>query len=310
MRRESRLRAAVAALVIVAACHSEPNYDGRPIAAWYADLLDPSAAKRAHAAEIIAQAAPDHPESVDRLLAALESESDTSLHVVLANALGDAVSKRGPSPAVFASLVRLTTDDHQSVRTAAAIALARVVNASPTDQPIPAQVASALAAMFQAPDDETRAAAADAVGAIASARPNDAVPFAPALGKLVRADPVLLVRLEALQAFVRIPVSDDLAVPVYTSAIRDGWPSMVSTAMSGLGRTPRVAGILADSIAPVLSTEDPVTRILAIRALAAAVPAQANGQVMRALQRATADPDSTVQTEARRALKNLGGGRL
>jgi hypothetical protein len=308
MSGRTRLLAAVASAILIPGCHSEPDYDGRPIAAWYADLRDTSAAKRAHAAEIIAQAAPDHPESVDRLLAALESESDTSLHVILANALGDAVSKHDPSPAVFASLARLTADEHQSVRTAAAIALARVVNASPANQPISTQAANALTAMFQAADDETRAAAADAVGAIASVRPNDAVPFARSLGQLVRADPVLLVRLDALQAFVRIPTSDDVAVPVYASAIHDGWPSMVSTAMKGLGRAPRVAGLLVDSILPVLQSDDVVTRIMAIRALAA-IPAKASLQTTRALQRAAVDRDSMVQAEARLALKGLGAAR-
>lgn len=309
LRNRLALVGSIGALVVLAGCHSEQDYDGRPIASWYGDLRDTSAAKRAHAAEIIAQAAPDHPESVERLLAALESESDSSLHVILANALGDAVSKHGPSPAVFTSLVRLTSDDHQSVRTSAAIALARVVNASSKEQPIAPQVSAAFTTMFLAPDDESRAAAADAIGAIALVRPADVTSFAEPLGRLVRGDASLLVRLSALEAFVRLSTSDEVAIPVYASALHDGWPAMQSTAVKALARSPRVAGALADSIVPLVKNEDIVTRVMAIRALAGVENATPSSRVVAALQAVTADRDSTIQAEARSALKTLGVAR-
>lgn len=296
---------AMAVLASVAACHREEAYDGQPIAYWYSALTDTAPAVRAHAADVVSHAAAEHPETIRRLLAAIQVESDTAVHVVLASAIGEAVSKSGLSPAVTSALTRLTTDEHEDVRKAAAIALARGVVASPEDVPIDPIVASAYLSMFRAPDDETRAVAAEAVGAIARTHPTSVATFARPLADLARHDRVLIVRLKALEAFANLASPDSVATSVYASALRDGWPDMATTTLRGLSRAPSVAAGLVDSVLPLLSNDDVVTRVLAVRALEAATRAKTQSNAVAALRRAAADKDSSVSSAASLALKGV-----
>lgn len=286
-------------------CHREPDYDGHPLEYWFGALSDADAVTRAQAADIVAREAPQHPETVSRLLAALRSESDTTVHAVLVRALGDAVSTSGGSPGVVGSLIELMRDEHQSVRNSAAMALARI-EATASDGLSPdSPIVAGYAAMLRSPDEHSRAAAADAMGIIVAERPTTSGLFANQLADVARTDKILLVKLSALRAFSQIRTADSVAIAVYASAFGDGFPEMATIALRTLANIPSVAAALSDSSTRLLGSDDLMTRILAVRALEAAARANSAPKILEALQRATADRDSLVQETARAALKGV-----
>lgn len=301
------MRAVVVWTLLLLACHREPNYDGRPLAEWFAALSSPDAPTRARAADLVARVAPQHPETVRRLLAALASESDTSVHVVLAGALAEVVRTNGATPEVVVSLAKLATDEHETVRMVAAIAVARAVAASPSSDPVPQSAFAALAAMMNDPVDEVQIAAADAVGIIARARPADAARFADSLARLIRNDRTLYVRLRALDAFTHTPSPDSLALGIYALALRDRWVDMPRTVLRALPAQPRLASVLTDSIARFLDSDDQESRYLAIAALETAASGPQARTAIASLERARTTRDSSLRLATEEALRRIRG---
>lgn len=306
-RRIQCIRAVAMWMVVLLACHREPDYDGRPLAEWFTALSSRDASTRARAADVVARAAPHHPETVRRLLDALASESDSSVHVVLAGALAEVVRTNGATPEVVVSLAKLATDEHESVRMVAAIAVARAVAASPSSDPVPQSAFAALAAMMNDPVDEVRIAAVDAVGIIARARPADAAAFADSLARLIRQDRTLYVRIRALDAFAHTPSADSLALAIYALALRDRWVDMPRTVLRALPAQPRLASVLTDSIARFLNSDDQETRYLAIAALEAAAAGPEGRTAIAWLERARTTRDSSLRLATEEALRRIRG---
>ena len=307
-RVERRLRLAIGGLALIAqaSCHSEPDYEGRALADWYALLTSQDAATRAHAADIVAREAPDHPETLRRLLDALATESDSSVHTVLAGALAEVVRRSGHEADVREPLTKLTKDSHETVRIAAATALARAVAAS--RDPVPQQVVSALMTMLDDKNYDVRAGAAAAIGILGEGRPSVAGVFSERLGALVLHDRFFWVRLQALEAFTKVPTTDSTAVQVYRRALQEDWPDMQTLALRGMMRSPGVARVFADSLVRLISSDDPATRRLAVQALGVASATERSDRIMAVLERATSDPDTSVQSAARVALAHRNAG--
>ena len=306
-----RLRLAIGCLALIAqaSCHSEPDYEGRALVDWYALLASQDAATRAHAADIVAREAPEHPETLRRLLDALVTESDSSVHTVLAGALAEVVRRSGHEADVREPLIKLTKDSHETVRIAAGTALARAVAASRA--PLPQEVVSALMTLLDDKNYDVRAGAAAAIGILGEARPSVGGVFSERLGALVLQDRIFWVRLQALEAFTKVPTVDSTAVQVYRRALQEDWPDMETLALRGMIRSPGVARVFADSLVRFISSDDPATRRLAAQALGIASATERSPRIIAALERATSDPDTSVQSAAREALAhhNAGVGR-
>ena len=302
MRKATRARLARLAWIVgvLFACHREPDYEGRPLADWYGLLSSTDASIRAHAAEIIAREAPDHPETLPRLLDALATESDSSVHSVLAIALADVVQRSGQSADVIPALTKLTRDSHETVRISAATALAR--SAAVSTDAIPASVDSAFNEMIMSNEYETRAAGVQAIGIVAQRRPDQTVRFTEAIANLTLTDRVFWVRLKALESFIAMRPPDSLAIRVYRHALQENWTDMQQLTARGLIRAPRIANALADSVVGLLRADDSETRILTIQALDSSRAAARSQLVRVELSRLTADADTSVQNSAKRAL--------
>jgi HEAT repeat protein len=259
---------------------------------------------RAQAARIVADAAPDHPETVRRLLDALGTESDSTVHIELAGALADVVQRSGRDAEVIPSLIKLSADSHGTVRVAAAMALARSAGASTA--PVAPAVDSVLRHVLRDPDLHVRAGGATAIGALARGRPQAAVSFAPDIAGLAMSDRVVIVRLDALEAFTLIPASDSLVTAVYRHALRDEWPQIPTIAVRAISNSAHLAGLLGDSVVPLLSSEDLLTRYMVVKALASATAVGQNTGAVAGLRRAASDPDSGVRAAAKDALTRLG----
>jgi HEAT repeat protein len=285
-------------------CHGEPEYEGHPIADWYAALNSRSPETRAQAARIVAEAAPDHPETVGHLLDALRTEADSSVHIALAGALGDVVQRSGRANEAIPSLIAMTSDEHQTVRLAAAIALARSLASSTAA--VSQAADHALRRMLNDSDHDIRAGGADAIAALARGKPMAAAAFDQDIARLATADPVVIVRLEALQAFTSMAAPDSLALHVYQHALRDEWPRMAVITVATVDTIPRLAAPLAEDIIPLLKSDDLLARHLAVKALESAASVHKVPTVLDALRRAEEDPDSSVQARAKQALTAVG----
>lgn len=296
----SRLAGLAWVVCVLFACHSEPDYEGRPLADWYGLLSSTDASIRGHAAEIIAREAPDHPETLRRLLDALATESDSSVHSVLAASLADVVQRSGQSAQVIPALTKLTHDSHETVQLSAATALARIAAASTTA--IPGSVDSAFSEMIASNAYETRAAGAQAIGIVAQRRPDQTMRFTETIADLAMTDRFSWVRLKALESFIAMRPPDPLAIRVYRHALQENWIDMQQLTARGLNRAPRAAAALADSVVGLLRVDDSETRILAIQALDSASAAARSPLVRAALNRLTADADTSIQNSAKRAL--------
>lgn len=289
------------------ACHRENTYEGHPVVYWYTALRDTSGIVRAHAAELVAQAAPDHPETIARLLDALTTESDSSVHVALAGALADVVTRSGRTTDVVEPLAKLTHDEHETVRIAAVTALARATAASPAATPLPTPTVEAFVTMLRDPSHHIRAAAAEAVGTLATARPDASAVFVDPIARTALEDRIFYVRLAAVEAFVHLPSGDSVALAVYRHALHEDWPDMTTTTLRALARSPRLAAVLVDSISGLLRSDDLVTRELTLKALEAGITTSNRARVSAALDRVRSDPDSSVRAKAREALTGIGG---
>jgi len=230
---------ALAAIAVsAAACgHREDDHSGQPIVAWYGKLRSPDPRVREQAANVIASAAPDHPETLNALLAALETEGDSDVHVVLAGALG----ALGPSAAsAVPALVRLTRDDHEEVRSAAVALLPRIGIASPA-------VLSGLQGALRDRSHDVRAAAADAIGVAARSDSGAARAMVSALTTAMN-DPIGYVRWRAMRTLAVLPAPDSLVLPLFARGLTDDFSKVRTAACVGAGRR----GSRAASLEPVL----------------------------------------------------------
>ena len=288
-----------------ASCHRENTYEGAPLAHWYEALADTSAQGRAKAAEIIANAAADHPETARRLLDALKTESDSTVHSALARALGEVVRRSGYSGEVLGSLATLTRDEHLSVRIQALAAIGQAIAGAPGTVSPPADATEALVSALSDPNWDVRITAAQAAEKIAIAHPDRATVFAAPLANRVLTDRVSYVRQLSFQAFTRLATSDSLAIPVYRAALAEDWPDLVKRSLTGMMARPATAAALTDAIIPLVGSDDHVVRMLAVRALGAAGGNQRAPALLTALRRATGDRDSAVRAAAAAALAKV-----
>ena len=306
-RNAGLLTTTVILAITASACHRENSYEDYRLSHWYDALRDTSALVRAHAAEVVARAAPEHPETLRRLLDALARESDSSVHVTLAGALGEVVQRSGSTSDVISSLELLTHDVHETVRITALYAVARAIVALPPNAPPPTAALATIDSSLRHVDHETRLVAAEGMGRIAAAHPAWSRSFAGSVASVVQRDPVTYVRLKALEAFVRVPKNDSLAIVVYANALHDHWPDVTTTVLRALANSPGPAAVLADSVVPLLDSDDAAVRALTARAIASAGLRVARPNIIASLKRVSADRDSTVRAAVHEALLRLRG---
>lgn len=308
-RRRTTWYAALAALLILqsAACHRENTYEGQPLAHWYAALADTNTLVRSQAARIVSQAAPEHPETVRRLLDALTAESDSTVHAALAEALGEVVGKNPNSPEIMQSIVALTRDQHESVRIAAIAAVGHALTTSPPGTALNPAGEEVLRSSLRDLNHHIRIASAEAIRGMTRTRSAEMTSLAPDVAERVLSDRVLYVRLVSLEAFTHLESTDSLAVLVYGAALRDDWTDMSRFALRGMMHRPTVIAGFAESIAAKLRDEDQEIRTLSANALGDAGPRAARPFVIEGLKRASTDRDSTVRSAASAALLRLRG---
>ena len=222
---------------------------------------------------------------VSALALRLRQDEDPGVRAAAARTLGGI-----DAPAARAALVEALGDPSESVRAAAAQALARL-------GPGPAEV-SGLAAVLAGTDRYVAAFAAWSLGNIGDA----AEPAVAALGRALEREDTNDVVTRAL---ARIGPAASAAVPDLVRELRseheaNRWHAARTLGRIGAGAAPAVAA-LVESLADSSGT----VRMHAARALgrigSAAKPAAA------ALQRATGDRDGGVSDAAREALERLSG---
>lgn len=264
-------RALLFLLVMVAssatACSREEQIDGHPVGYWEHALRSPDPAARMAAAQHFVAVAPPSPATAQVLVSALASESNHTVHVTIAQALGSL----GPAAAgSVPELIRLLRDEHADVRQAAAQALGNL-------GPVAAAAVPSLATATTDHDHDVRVAAVDALGKIGP-------PARAAVPELATAvhDPISYVRLEAVTALVQIDPSNSIVQTALIHALDDSQEDVRLAACQGL-RTAIRAGIRRESAA------DANVRL-----------AERTGNIVAALQsalqRAKNDPDTTVRS--------------
>jgi hypothetical protein len=100
-----------------------------------------------------------------------------------------------------------------------------------------------------------------------------------------------------------------LKIAVYAHALHEDWPDLTAISLRGIAKSERVAVILADSISPLLASDDPLVRELAARAIGVGGPAVRRARIVSALQRVAADRDSSARVAAIDALAHIEAKR-
>lgn len=282
--------ATLLALAFALGCQDEEKYHDKPLEYWVAALRNPNPAVRAEAVEAIAEASPRTTKTVDLLLNALATESDSSLHPVFAHALGQLGEAAAPAVPRLAELLR---DDHREIREAAAAALGNIGSAA----------SAAVPALARALDDcchDVRAGAAEALGRIGPAA-SDAVPA------LIEAldDPISWVRLQSAEALVSIRPRSRDAAAAFTRALRDPREEVRAAAAKGLSQFGASAADALPALGHLLSTDPfPTVRIAAAKALGDMAPASRSE--LRNLMAAQSDSDFAVRAAVRDAIAKIG----
>ena len=279
------------ALGVSNACAREEQYHGRPLEYWVQALHDSNPKVRAEAIDAIAEAAPRSSRTVNILLDALSSESDSSLHPVFANALGQL---RGVAAPAVRRLIALLSDSHIEIREAAAEALGNI--GAPAVEAVPA-----LSAALRDCCHDVRAAAADALGRMGPT----ASAAVPALSAAL-SDPISWVRLKSVEALVAIHSKSPIALAAFERALSDSREEVRAVAATGVAQFGGDAARTVPMLARLLTTDPyPVVRVAGAHALGEL------GAVSRSalpeLQRAQRDSDFAVRRAVRDALGRIGG---
>ena len=279
-------------LGLVTACQAEDLYHDKPLEYWVAALRSPDPAVRAEAVEAIGEASPRTTKTVDLLLNALATESDSSLHPKFASALGRLGEAAAPAVPRLAELLR---DDHEEVREAAAAALG---NIGPAASP----AAGALARALRDCCHDVRAGAAEALGRVGPGA-SDAVPaLVEALG-----DPISWVRLQSATALVAIKPQSRDAADGFTRALGDSREEVRAVAAIGLSQYGTSAANVVPALRPLLANDPyPAVRVAVAKALGAiGPPARAALPELLSAQR---DTDFAVRAAVRDAIAKIGPG--
>ena len=271
--RRGRIRGnilSVLVLITVAsalACSRAPQIDGHSVDYWERALKNPDPNVRMVAAQRFVATARPSPATAQVLMSALASESNHTVHVTIAQALGSL----GPAAAgSVPELTRLLRDEHADVRQAAAEALGNL-------GPVAAAAVPALATATTDHDHDVRVAAVDALGKTGP----PARAAVPALAAAVH-DPISYVRLEAVTALIQIDPSNSIVQTALIHALDDSQEDVRLAACQGIRTAIRVAiraGIRRESAA------DANVRL-----------AERTGNIVAALQRAKDDPDTPVRS--------------
>ena len=283
----------IGAFGVSTACAREERYHDRPLEYWVQALHDSNPQLRAEAIEAIAEAAPRSSRTVNILLDALNSESDSSLHPVFANALG---RLRGVAAPAVPRLIALLSDSHIEIREAAAEALGNI--GAPAVAAVPA-----LSATLRDCCHDVRAAAADALGRIGP----PASAAVPALSGAL-SDPISWVRLKSVEALVAIHSGSPVALAAFERALSDSREEVRAVAATGVSQFAGDAARAVPMLARLLTTDPyPMVRIAGANALGEL------GAISRSalpeLQRAQRDSDFAVRRAVRDALVRIGGIR-
>lgn len=276
------------------ACASkEQQYHGRPLEYWFQALYDSNPKVRAEAIDAIAGLAPRSTRTVNMLLSALSSESDSSLHPVFASALGRLGHVAAPAVPRLAALL---SDSHIEVREAAAEALGNI--GAPAAGSVPA-----LSAALCDCCHDVRAAAADALGRMGPS----ASAAVPALSETL-GDPISWVRLKSVEALVAIHSGSPVALAAFERALSDSREEVRAVAATGIARFDGDVARTVPMLARLLTTDPfPMVRIAGAQALGEL------GTVSRSalpeLQLAQRDSDFAVRRAVRDALVRIGGIR-
>ena len=301
------VRGAVAIAAIVA-CSVDPSYQGRSSSDWIGLLSDPDPAERERAAYALGRILAIQPDSrrvVGALVTAVRDTAD-SVREAAAGALA--------TPGVRAEeampyVVELLADSaHAHVREHAAM----IIGA------FGARAASAVPALVRALDDpvpQVRAAAAGALRRIGPA----ASAAAPALGAHMN-DPHVPVRLELVRSIPEIRATGSVAVRLLAPALRDPHPEVRAASARALGDVTTTAdgqldSARADAVLEVLpdlllalDDDEPAVRGNAAFAIGQLGPRAS--RALDALRRLKRDDDPSVRAGAARAIASVEGRPL